>query len=358
MNIGFFVSSHGFGHAARASAVMQKLWEQKPGNFYIYTSTPEWFFHNSLRFPFEYIRVQTDVGLVQSTPFEEDIEKTITSLQEFLPFSDLKNSSLVRELSQKKLDLIFCDISPLGLWVAQRLGIPAVLIENFTWNWIYEYYLDEFPQLNKFIPIFQEMYQIPDLHFSCEPYCNLSEKSIIVPPVFREPRSTRGKIRNQLGVNEDEFLILVTLGGIPIDQEGIKRNQPKANLKFLIPVNHIQDKHSDDTVIYLPHNHPYFHPDLVNASNLVIGKLGYSTIAEVSSMGKPFLFIGRKNFRESKVLSKFVLENLLSYEVELDSIFSFQTTEKIMNLLSNTRVSTIPVNGAEQIVDLVLNNYL
>lgn len=103
MNIGFFVSSHGFGHAARASAVMQKLWEQKPGNFYIYTSTPEWFFHNSLRFPFEYIRVQTDVGLVQSTPFEEDIEKTITSLQEFLPFSDLKNSSLVRELSQKKL---------------------------------------------------------------------------------------------------------------------------------------------------------------------------------------------------------------------------------------------------------------
>ena len=30
-----------------------------------------------------------------------------------------------------------CDISPLGLMVAERAGLPSVLVENFTWDWLY-----------------------------------------------------------------------------------------------------------------------------------------------------------------------------------------------------------------------------
>jgi hypothetical protein len=336
---------------------MSKLWKMHPISFYIFTSTPEWFFKNSNLFPFEYIQIQTDVGLVQLTPFEEDIEKTVIALEEFIPFSKTKYESFIHSLSQMNLDLILCDISPLGLWVAEQLAIPSVLIENFTWDWIYENYLNDYPVLNKFSPIIKEIFQFPDLHFSCEPYCCNSENSIKVAPVFREPKSEREKIRKQLGIKENEELILITMGGIPIDKIGENNFLIPDNLKFLIPVNNIYNHLSTKNIIYLPHNHPYFHPDLVNASDLVIGKLGYSTIAEVYSLNKPFLYIGRESFRESKILEKFVLEHLIAEEVNQASIFSLETLEKIQNSFSKTKIINSPINGAYQIAETVLNNY-
>ncbi len=357
MNIGYFISSHGFGHASRACAVIDKLGKYAHINFYIYTATPEWFFHNSLSVPFELIRIQTDVGLVQSTPFEEDIEKTIISLEKFLPFSNLHNDPITQLVSQNKLDIIICDISPIGLWVAERLGIPSVLIENFTWDWIYEQYLDRYPGLEKFISIFREIYQSPTVHFTCEPYCRLSENSIIAPPVFREPRSETKKIREQLGVREGEKLILVTMGGIPIEYVEENKQLYVDDFKFLMPINNVKNIHKTRNIIYLPHNHSFFHPDLVNASDLVIGKLGYSTVAEVYSLGKPFLYIGRRSFRESKILEKFVLEHLISEEVELETIFSARTIEKSINLISKTKIKTEHKNGAEEITDFVLDYF-
>lgn len=357
MNIGYFISSHGFGHASRACAVMDTLGNMAYIKFYIFTATPEWFFRNSLSVPFELIRIQSDVGLVQATPFEEDIEKTIISLEEFLPFSDLQNEPITQLVSQKKLDLILCDISPIGLWVAERLDIPSVLIENFTWDWIYEHYLESYPGLEKFISIFREIYESPTIHFTCEPFCKLSEKSIIVPPVFRVSRTEKEKIRKQLGVREGEKLILVTMGGIPIEYVEENRWLYLDDYKILMPVNDVRNIQKTNNIIYLPHDHPFFHPDLVNASDLVIGKLGYSTVAEVYSLDKPFLFIGRRNFRESKILKKFVLEHLISEEVELATIFSSQTIDKSINLISKTRIKTAHKNGADEIAHFVLKYF-
>lgn len=357
MKIGYFVSSHGFGHAARACAVMDKIWKLQLSDFYIFTSTPEWFFKNSISFPFEYIRIQTDVGLIQSTPFEEDIEKTIIALEQFIPFSTTHYESFIHSISQLNLDLILCDISLLGLWVARQLSIPSILIENFTWDWIYENYLDDYPELNKFIAIFRETFLYPDLRFSCVPYCAISEKSITVTPVFREPKSEREKIRKQLGIDENDQLVLVTMGGIPIDQIGKGNHLIPENIKFLIPVNNINNHLSTGNVIYLPHNHPYFHPDLVNASDLVIGKLGYSTIAEVFSLNKPFLFIGRERFRESKILEKFVRGHLIADEVDQASIFTFEMIEKIQNSFLKSKIIKPTINGADQIAETILKNF-
>src|SRR5690606_293435 len=153
------------------------------------------------------------------------------------PFSDLQNEPITQLVSQKKLDLILCDISPIGLWVAERLEIPLVLIENFTWDWIHEHYLESYPCLENVISIFREIYDSPTIHFTCESFCKLSEKSIIVPPVFRVSRTEKEKIRKQLGVREGEKLILVTMGGIPIEYVEENRWLYLDDYKILMPVN-------------------------------------------------------------------------------------------------------------------------
>jgi hypothetical protein len=46
--IAYFVSPHGFGHAARAAAVMEALSEIDTGvQFEIFTTVPFWFFRDS-----------------------------------------------------------------------------------------------------------------------------------------------------------------------------------------------------------------------------------------------------------------------------------------------------------------------
>ncbi|PKO07510.1 MAG: hypothetical protein CVU41_02120 [Chloroflexi bacterium HGW-Chloroflexi-3] len=326
--------------------------------FFIFTTTPEWFFQNSLSFQYEYIETQTDVGLIQTNPFIEDMDKTINALEIFFPFSDIRHAEFLRYVSKIKLDLILCDISPFGLWIAEKLGIPSILVENFTWDWIYEYYQDRYPKLNGHISLLREIYQLPKMHFTCEPYCKISKNSIIVSPVFRESRSSREEIRRQLRLSDEDLLVLVTMGGIPIDHHNGNIFLSTGNLKFLFPVNNPNAIIDNENIIFLSHNHPYFHPDLVNASDLVIGKLGYSTVVEVYSHAKPFLFIGKKNFRESSVLEKFVREEIISDEIEVNNLFSLHTLNKIQNLISTTKTKNQPINGADQIVNIIRNEYI
>jgi len=139
--IAYFVSPHGFGHAARAAAVMQAISEIDASvEFEIFTTVPSWFFQDSMSAPFNCHALLTDIGLVQKTAFQADLNKTIGSLNDFLPFPAALISEISTTITTLNCVVIICDISPLGISVGSEAGIPTVLIENFTWDWIYEQY--------------------------------------------------------------------------------------------------------------------------------------------------------------------------------------------------------------------------
>ncbi|MGB5392115.1 MAG: hypothetical protein WBP10_18220, partial [Thermoanaerobaculia bacterium] len=63
--IAYFVSSHGFGHAARSAAVMESIHDRsQETQLSIFTGVPRWFFEDSMTAPFDYVKCHTDVGLV------------------------------------------------------------------------------------------------------------------------------------------------------------------------------------------------------------------------------------------------------------------------------------------------------
>ena len=83
--IAYFVSEHGFGHAARASAIIEKLLITGKFQFYIFSQVPKWFFENSYPGILNYKPVRADIGLIQSDPFHEDLGKTIDHLENLYP---------------------------------------------------------------------------------------------------------------------------------------------------------------------------------------------------------------------------------------------------------------------------------
>ena len=82
VRVAYFISPHGFGHAARAASVMAAMQHLAPTvQCEIFTQVPRWFFEDSLSQPFGYHAVHCDIGLVQQTSLLADIPATLQRLQ-------------------------------------------------------------------------------------------------------------------------------------------------------------------------------------------------------------------------------------------------------------------------------------
>lgn len=357
MNIGFFITSHGFGHAARSCAIIEKLAKDSGKRFFLFSTAPKWFFDNSLQTPFRYFFIQTDVGLVQDDPFNENLNHTLSSLEKYYPFSPELISSTEKILKENQIDLIICDISAFGIFMAKRLNIDSILIENFTWDWIYSFYSDGYPQIKNYVEYLAEIYNSATIRILCEPYCSYRNQDYTVPPVFREARLSPEEVLKKLGFKQDDRLVLVSMGGIPIEKFDQNLSYRIEKLKFIIPVDGVSQSHQEGNLVYLPHNHNFFHPDLVRAAKIVVGKVGYSTIAEVYSLQKPFVYVRRDNFPESPFLEKFILEHLNAYSSAMEEFFTHDWLEQLFNLISLTPKPDKIENGAKQIAEIIKENY-
>jgi hypothetical protein len=99
-----------------------------------------------------------------------------------------------------------------------------------------------------------------------------------------------------------------------------------------------------------------YHPDLVTASDAVIGKAGYSTVAEVFHGQAAFGYVARKTFPESPVLEHFIEKNIPSFRIPQDRFYDARWVHSLMPLLKDRKqkYATMKENGCDQIADLLL----
>ncbi|MCL4839807.1 MAG: hypothetical protein KJ058_17790, partial [Thermoanaerobaculia bacterium] len=102
-------------------------------------------------------------------------------------------------------------------------------------------------------------------------------------------------------------------------------------------------------LLLLPHHTPVYHPDLVAAADLVVGKLGYSTVAEAARAGCRFAYVPRPRFRESEVLAAWVEARLPALRLAPDALADDGWLALLPELLARPRPETTPARGAEQV---------
>lgn len=348
--VGYCITSHGFGHAARSIAVMEALSRLVNVHFTLAGMVPEWFFRSSYSGPFSTYPVQTDVGLVQVSAMEVDLPATVRELHDFYPLRRERLDKLAAIFSD--CHLVISDIAPIGISAARLAGVPSVLIENFTWDWIYEGYLAACPELNKFTGIIKELYRKADYHIQAGPVCNRSNCDLLTAPVARKVRNTRGSVRRKLEVGKGEHLVLVSMGGEGIRHLPVERLRDCTDTIFLVPRMR-GTVAEQENLRFLPDNSGFFHPDLVAASDAVIGKVGYSTLAEVYHAGVPFGYVRRRDFRESGPLVQFIDENMSGIEITAEEFINGNWIAVLPELFSMKPTAGAKVNGADQCADLI-----
>ncbi len=348
LNIAFFISPHGFGHAARACAVMATLHLIDPAiHFDIFTRVPRWFFADSLRGAFTYHSLLSDIGLVQETALREDLAATVAALNRFLPFRDTVVRECAARVTRFKCKLVVCDIAPLGIAVARAAGVPSVLVENFTWDWIYQGYRRDEPRLSDAITYLRGAFRAADYHIQTEPVCRYDTVDLTTAPVSRAPRLSPQATREKLGIPRGAKAVLITMGGIPGKYDFLHRLQEQRGVYFVIPGAGASARR-DGNLVLLPHRSEFYHPDLVNACDAVIGKLGYSTVAEVYRAGVPLGYVSRARFRESGVMARFVRRWMNGVAISESQFHTGDWLRHLPDLLVLPRVARREPNGAMQ----------
>jgi UDP:flavonoid glycosyltransferase YjiC (YdhE family) len=352
--IACFISPHGFGHATRSAAVMEALRERiSDVEFDIFTTVPIWIFDESITAPFAYHAVQTDIGVVQTSPFHGDLAQTIKHLDAFLPFDPVFIRHLADTLQDRQCRLILCDIAPLGIAVGRRAGIPSVLIENFTWDWIYRR-LPAADVLESHARYLERMFNAADHHIQTEPVCRPQAAARTVAPVSRSARLAPEDVRKRLQVSATEKLVLITTGGIPSQVGYTGALKAHRDVAFVVPGGS-RTATVEENLILLPPRSGFYHPDLVNASDLVVGKVGYSTVAEAYNAGVPMAYIARADYPEVTSLVDFICRHLPQAAVEEAAFIDGRWLQRLPELLALPRAPSAGVNGAREAADIIVD---
>jgi hypothetical protein len=125
------------------------------------------------------------------------------------------------------------------------------------------------------------------------------------------------------------------------------------NAQFLF-AGGVSKEFREDNLHFLPFGSNFYHPDLIHAADLVIGKAGYGMISETYAAGTPFAYIARDNFRESEALHSFLSKSPTNHSINQkdylsgDWAYSFKT----LRMLPRSKPQK---SGAEQAASLVLS---
>ncbi len=354
LSLAYFVTPHGFGHAARACAVIEELASRRGDlRVEVFTTTPHWFFEESLRRPFGYHPCACDVGLVQATSLHENLCATARRLREELPYSLRQVEELASMVGALGCQVVVCDVSALGVAVAARAGLPSVVVENFTWDWIYAAYAGCDPVFAEAAEYLAEVLAGATRRIQSEPACAPVVGALAVPPVWRSPRRPPAEVRSALGIEVGRPLVLLTMGGVPWRWEGPGRIAGCDEAVVVVPGG-ADVAQRQGNVLLLPHRTGFHHPDLVRAADLVVGKLGYSTVAEVVGLGRRFAFVPRPSFPESPVLAAFVRRRGACAEISPAAFAAQRWGAEVASLLDSPAAAlAAPGSGAASAADEV-----
>jgi hypothetical protein len=286
------------------------------------------------------------------TPLHSDLNETLRRLDRFLPFDGTELATVADRLKAAHVRLVLCDVSPLGLAVARTAALPSILIENFTWDWVYAEHFDRLPALRAHAATLSREFGSATFHVQPEPSCSVADAALKTSPVARLPRTTPGGVRRQLGLPPDARYAVITMGGIDRRYPFLDRLTRYRDIWFVVPGGDDREVRRDNLVL-LPHRSPVYHPDLVAGSDAVIGKLGYSTLAEVYHAGAPLGFIRRPGFRESDVLATYAREHMACIEVSEADFESGEWDAFLPELLKSPRRKPGRPSGADEIAAFV-----
>ncbi|KAF7097436.1 hypothetical protein CFC21_099253 [Triticum aestivum] len=311
----FYLTGHGFGHATRAIEVVRHL-IAAGHEVHVSTAVPEFVFTAELRSPGLHVRkVLLDCGAVQSDPLTVD---PLATLEKYHQTAVVPRESILRTeaewLRSVKADLVVSDVVPVVCRAAADAGIRSVCIGNFSWDSIYAEYIMAAGYHHRSI-----VWQIAEDYSNCETllrlpgYCPMPAFRDVtdVPLVVRGLRKSRSEVRKDLGIAESTKVVIFNFGGQPAGWKLKQEWLPDGWICLVCGTSDSQEVPPN----FIKLEKDTYTPDVMAASDCMLGKIGYGTASEALAYKLPFVFVRRDYFNEEPFLRNLLEHHQSSIEM-------------------------------------------
>lgn len=316
----------------------------------LFSDAPTWFFQESIGGIVRHHQTVVDVGFRQASALRFDLPATVRALNDFLPLRDEEVSELAAIVAASRCRAVLCDISSLGVAVAERAGLPSVVVENFTWGWLYEPLHERAPKLTAYGAELDGWLEGATVHLQARPVCRPRAELESVDPISRQPRVSRSETRARLGVGGDEPLTVVTMGGYGEDLPFLDRLAARRGERFLITGAPATSEY--ENLLLFDNTTPLFMPDILRAADAVVAKLGYGTVSEVWREGIPFAWVIRDDFREMEALGAFAAAEVAGFGMNASDFAAGTWIDRLDEVRAMPRTPRGP-GGAERVAEVL-----
>ncbi|KAH7844149.1 hypothetical protein Vadar_024884 [Vaccinium darrowii] len=304
----YYVTGHGLGHATRVVEVVRHL-ILAGHDVHVVTGAPDFVFTTEIQSSKLFLRkLVLDCGAVQADALTVD---RLASLEKYSETAVVPRASIlaaeVEWLNSIKADLVVSDVVPVACRAAADAGIRSVCVTNFSWDFIYAEYVMAAGHHHR-----TTVWQIAEDYSHCEflirlpGYCPMPafRDVVDVPLVVRRLHKSRKEVRKELGIGDDVKVVILNFGGQPGGWNLKEEYLPSGWLCLVCGAS--ENQHLPPNFIKLAKD--AYTPDLIAASDCMLGKIGYGTVSEALAYSLPFVFVRRDYFNEEPFL-----RNMLEY---------------------------------------------
>jgi L-arabinokinase len=259
------------------------------------------------------------------------------------------------------------DAPPLGCAAAAGAGIPAVVVANFTWDWIYREYREELAAAPGLLPVIEDAYRTATaawrlpMHGGFETFdadwgARPPHALVDVPLVARHARASREEVRRRLGLPEDRRIALSSFGGYGIRDLDVSALDCLADWDVVItgptlPTDAPAGVHGfGDAYVY---EIGLRYQDLVAASDAVVSKPGYGIVSECIANDTPLVFTSRGRFAEYPVLVAHIERWLRQAFLPQDMLLAGRWQSALDAALACSHPPAPPAHGAAVIAGMI-----
>jgi hypothetical protein len=304
MNILYYLTAHGYGHAVRSCAICNEFSGDVRVSFR--TLIPRKFFEEEVRRPFVHWPAQFDCGCIQSDSVTVNKEETLKTYMQLAQKNEARLNGEAKWCLDRGIDGIVSDITPFAFEVARKAGLPSIAATNFTWYDIYEPYTREYPAFDPYLDKMRKQYQGADLLLEMTPSNGMAyfRDRVKVPLVGRTGQNIRDRLKKQFGLVGEKHIGLIYVGPFGMDDMPWKKLEKFRDWDFI----GIHSLPGGATNYHRVNEEDFPYPDLMASAGVMISKIGYGVFSECQLNGTPLIYLDREDFAEYPVLEKAIRE--------------------------------------------------
>ena len=340
------ISAHGFGHLAQVAPIINELKLLLPDvRLTVRSGLPLEKLRSRLNADFVHLPDRSDFGFVMLDAVGIDHAATAAAYRAQHSNWPQRVADEAERLRKLQPDLVLTDVAYLPLAGAALAGLPSLSMCSLNWADLFAYFFGGEAWSE---PIHQQMldaYSQADCFLRLTPAMPMSglPRLRAIAPVAALGKDCRVSLREQLGCQPDEKIVMIAFGGIDkqLPVECWARN---SGVRWLVPASWgiTRADFAALEALRLPFT------DLLRSVDAVLTKPGYGTFTEAACNGTPVLYLRRDDWPEQECLIDWLKINARSAEVHETDLASGQLQAVLEDLWQQTRPLAPRPSGAKE----------